>query len=138
MKPANKPKIRVVSAVIEHDGCYLITQRAPKAVLPLYWEFPGGKVEPDETDAEALRRELDERLGVAVEIGALIGTKHHAYPDYDIELHLYRATIHKGPPQARNVHTFRWVSSAKLSEYPFPPADAAHTAALLNHDHDAS
>jgi 8-oxo-dGTP diphosphatase len=50
--------IRVVAAVIERDGCYLITQRRPNAVLPLLWEFPGGKVEEGETDAAALRREV--------------------------------------------------------------------------------
>ena len=49
--------IRVVAAVLERDGRYLITQRRPTAVLPLLWEFPGGKVEPGETDSQALKRE---------------------------------------------------------------------------------
>ena len=61
------PTIRVVAAVIERDGRYLITQRRPTAVLPLMWEFPGGRVEPGETDADALRREVAHRLGVDIE-----------------------------------------------------------------------
>ena len=55
--------IRVVAAVIERDGRYLITQRRPTAVLPLLWEFPGGRVEAGETDTHALKREVLHRLG---------------------------------------------------------------------------
>ncbi len=58
--------IRVVAAIIERDGRYLITQRRSNAMLPLLWEFPGGKVEACETDAEALVREINERLAVLV------------------------------------------------------------------------
>jgi len=53
--------IRVVAAVIEREGRYLITQRRPTAVLPLLWEFPGGRVEESETDAAALKREVRQR-----------------------------------------------------------------------------
>jgi 8-oxo-dGTP diphosphatase len=56
-------KIRVVGAMIEREGTYLITQRPPRASLPLLWEFPGGRVESGETDEEALARELRERWG---------------------------------------------------------------------------
>ena len=55
--------IRVVAAVIENGGRYLITQRRPTAVLPLLWEFPGGRVEAGETDQDALQREVRHRLG---------------------------------------------------------------------------
>ena len=61
--------IRVVAGVIERGGRYLITQRRATAVLPLLWEFPGGRVEPGETDAQALRREVLHRLGVDVTPG---------------------------------------------------------------------
>ena len=64
MDSASKPLIRVVAAVISRNDRYLITQRRPTAVLPGLWEFPGGKVERGEDDKHALRRELQERLGV--------------------------------------------------------------------------
>ena len=67
----DKPHVRVVAAELERDGRYLITQRREHAVLPLLWEFPGGKVEDGEDDSAALRRELRERLGVGAEVGAL-------------------------------------------------------------------
>ncbi len=54
----SKPHIRVVAARIEHDGKFLITQRNPHAVLPLLWEFPGGRVEEGEADKAALVREI--------------------------------------------------------------------------------
>ena len=63
-----KPHIRVVAAEIERDGHYLITQRNPHAVLPLLWEFPGGRVEMGESDAQALARELHEGMGIEVEV----------------------------------------------------------------------
>ena len=69
MTETEKPRIRVVAAVIEQDGNYLITQRMPHAVMPLLWEFPGGKVEPGETDAVALARELAEEMAIAVHVG---------------------------------------------------------------------
>ena len=66
--------IVVVAAVIESQGKYLITRRRPSAVLPLLWEFPGGKVEPGESDHRALTRELQHRLGVEIEVAELINT----------------------------------------------------------------
>src|SRR5580704_15080974 len=71
--------IRVVAAVIERDGRYLITQRRPAAVLPLLWEFPGGRVEESETDAAALKREVRHRLGVEIDVGQLISFVSHPY-----------------------------------------------------------
>ncbi|HQK20112.1 MAG TPA: NUDIX domain-containing protein, partial [Polyangiaceae bacterium] len=64
MDHQNIQTVRVVAAVVENNGRYLITQRRPTAVLPLMWEFPGGRVEPGETDTAALQREVRHRLGV--------------------------------------------------------------------------
>ena len=63
-----KQVVRVVAGVVERDGRYLITQRRETAVLPLQWEFPGGKVEQGEKDEEALQRELRERLDELTQI----------------------------------------------------------------------
>jgi 8-oxo-dGTP diphosphatase len=126
------PVVRVVAAVIDDEGKYLITQRSDHAVLPRYWEFPGGRVEESESEATALKREVGERLGVEIEVGDLMGTKSHEYRDYAVELNLYRATISGGEARALGVKQFRWVDSSELGDYPFPPADEAHMNALLD------
>jgi 8-oxo-dGTP diphosphatase len=123
--------IRVVAAVIAKDDRYLVTQRRPAAVLPLLWEFPGGKVEAGETDLEALKRELLHRVGVEVEPGAQISSVSHEYEHYTVELHLYDCRITSGTPSAVNVHQFRWVESDDFDRLPFTPADEASMSKLL-------
>src|SRR5512140_2536242 len=98
--------IRVVAAVLEQDGKYLITQRRATAVLPLLWEFPGGRVEEGETDAAALEREVQHRLGVSVKVGSLISYVSHPYERYTVDLHLYDCSILSGEPEERNVRAF--------------------------------
>src|SRR6516164_4785539 len=95
--------IRVVAAVIEADGRYLITQRRATAVLPLMWEFPGGRVEEGETDAQALRREVRHRLGAEIEVGKLISFVSHPYEHYVVDLFLYECTLTGDALEARNV-----------------------------------
>ncbi len=134
--PSTPPTIRVVAAVIEREGEYLITQRRPGAVLPLLWEFPGGRVEVErgETDAEAIRRELRHRLGVGVEPRELIGFVSHPYPSYGVELYLYACRIESGEPKADHVHSFRWVPSSQFDQYTFTPADEVSMNQLLGLD----
>jgi 8-oxo-dGTP diphosphatase len=123
--------IRVVAAMIEQDGRYLITQRRPAAVLPLLWEFPGGKVEPGESDTTALEREVLHRLGVSVGVGKLISFVRHPYERYTIDLHLYECHLTAGTPKKLNVHDFAWVQSDEFEHYPFTPADEISVAKLL-------
>lgn len=127
-----KKVIRVVAAVVERDGRYLITQRRDSAVLPLQWEFPGGKVEAGETDEAALRRELGERLDAEFDIGKKIGEKHHVYDGYEVILALYASKLVPGRPiRAKRVRDFRWVSSSEFGQYQFPDADQRTMDQLL-------
>jgi 8-oxo-dGTP diphosphatase len=127
-----KPKtIRVVAAVLEKDGRYLITQRRATAVLPLMWEFPGGRVEEGETDANALKREVSHRLGAEIEVGKLISFVSHPYESYVVDLFLYECALGSDNLEARNVHAFRWATSAEFDQYPFTPADEASMNKLL-------
>jgi 8-oxo-dGTP diphosphatase len=126
--------IRVVAAVVEKDGKYLITQRRANAVLPLLWEFPGGKVEPGETDQAALQRELLHRLGAQIEVGKLISFVSHPYEHYVVDLFLYECTLksealHK--LETRAVNAFTWAASGEFDRYPFTPADEASMDKLL-------
>jgi 8-oxo-dGTP diphosphatase len=123
--------IRVVAAVIEHDGRYLITQRRASAVLPLLWEFPGGRVEPGESDGAALEREVQHRLGVGIQAGKLMSFVSHPYERYVVELYLYEGRLIHGQPSAVNVHDFRWVESHDFEAYAFTPADEASMSKLL-------
>jgi 8-oxo-dGTP diphosphatase len=121
-----------VAAVIERDGKYLITQRRSTAVLPGLWEFPGGKVEPGESDEHALRRELRERVGVDVEVKGRMAHRLHRYDGYSVELNLYQAHILAGQePLALRVAEVRWVASNEFENYPFPAADQATMDLLL-------
>ncbi len=130
-RPPDAQTIRVVAGVIGRDGTYLITQRRPGAVLPLLWEFPGGRVEPTETDAEALQREVEHRLGVTVAVGQLISFVSHPYERYTVDLYLYECSLSMGEPAALAVNDFRWVLSNEFERYPFTPADEASMNKLL-------
>ncbi len=126
-----RSKIRVVGAMIEKDGRYLITQRSPKASFPLLWEFPGGRVEPGETDQAALARELREEMGIGVEVGDRSVHVEHAYESYDIDFSVYRCRLVSGPVRDIGVHAHRWVAPEELDQYEFPPADEKSIAKLL-------
>ncbi len=125
--------IRVVAAVLERDGSYLITQRRVSAVLPLMWEFPGGRVEAAETDQQALKRELLHRLGVGIEVGKLISFVSHPYEHYVVDLFLYECTLllETQTLQPLAVNAFKWVASNEFDQYPFTPADEASMNKLL-------
>jgi 8-oxo-dGTP diphosphatase len=123
--------IRVVAAVIEQDGRYLITQRRPSAVLALLWEFPGGRVEDGESDAQALKREVFHRLGAQIECGKLISFVSHPYEHYTVDLFLYECKLISPTLEARNVNAYKWVASSDFDQYEFTPADEASMDKLL-------
>jgi mutator protein MutT len=112
----------VVAAVIEHDGRFLVTRRQRGVHLEGLWEFPGGKIDPDETHAEALRREIREELDAEVEPGDLVLATTHAYPDKSVTLYFYRGRL---ASTARPMlgQEMRWVDREELRALGFPPAD---------------
>ena len=126
-----KKTIRVVAAVVEREGHYLITQRRESAVLPLLWEFPGGRVEDGETDTLALKRELLHRLGADIECGKLISFVSHPYEHYVVDLFLYECRLLGTKLEPLAVNAFKWVPSAEFDQYPFTPADEASMNKLL-------
>ena len=129
----SKRKIRVVAAQIEHDGRYLITQRKPTSSLPLLWEFPGGRVEPGETDEAALARELKEEMRIEVEVGAASVSVTHEYEAYVIDFRVYRCDLKPATDEivCEGVHAYRFVLPQDLDDYEFPGAAQATLAALL-------
>jgi len=122
---------RVVSAEIQREGRYLITQRAKIAVLPLLWEFPGGRVRAGEDDTEVLRRNLKRRLGVEAEVGEMVMEVTHEYDGYDLVMGVYRCALTGAEPSCVTVENLAWVLPEEFAEYPFPGADQKTVDALL-------
>ena len=122
--------VRVVAAVIESGGRYLITQRRATAVLPNLWEFPGGKVEPGERDEDALRREIRERLDADVRVSQMISFVRHPYERYTVDLHLYQCEL-LSDVRVCAVQDFRWIRSDEFDDFEFTPADEASMTKLL-------
>ena len=112
----------VVAAVIEDSHRFLVTRRQPGVHLAGMWEFPGGKIDPDETHEAALRRELLEELGVEAIVGERVYRTQHAYPDRTIKLYFYRCRLN-GAPRPLMGQEMRWVPRAELRSLGFPPAD---------------
>ena len=127
----DKRTIRVVAAVIARDGKYLITQRMPHATMALMWEFPGGKVEPGESDQVALARELSEEMAVAVRVGDELLAVVKEYERYFIDFHVFWCELVSTEIKCIGVNDFRWVMSDELENYPFPEADQDTVDALL-------
>ena len=115
--------VEVVAAVVERDGRYLITRRLEGTHLAGLWEFPGGKILPGEQPEDALRRELEEELGVEVAVGELIQTVDWAYPEKSVRLLFFRCAL-AGEPTPLEGQEMRWVAAADLPTYSFPEADA--------------
>ena len=122
--------ITVVAALIRANGKILITRRPDNVHLPGLWEFPGGKVEANESLQDALRREIREELGVdIVVLDEYFITEHH-YSDKSVRLHFFECAIRNGVPQAIGVAALLWVDPSELGGYSFPEADAELIASL--------
>jgi 8-oxo-dGTP diphosphatase len=118
-----KPAIVVVAAVIEDGDAFLVTRRQAGVHLEGLWEFPGGKIDPAETHAGALKREIREELDVEIEVGEAIFETSHDYPDLTVTLFFYRCVL-EGAPRPVLGQEMRWVRRAELLTLSFPPADA--------------
>jgi 8-oxo-dGTP diphosphatase len=115
---------RVVAALIWKDGRLLICQRTRHQVMPLKWEFPGGKIEEGEQPRDALRRELDEELGIQAVIGNEVARIVHTYPNgSSIELRFYDVHEFAGEIENKIFRDIRWVLPAELPTYDFLEAD---------------
>jgi 8-oxo-dGTP diphosphatase len=116
--------IEVVAAIIEREGRILICRRTPHQSHPLKWEFPGGKVEPGETPAEALTRELHEELAIVGAAGEEIARYRFAYPGRDpIMLIFFRVTRFAGEPQNLIFEDIRWEQPGQLAGFDFVEGD---------------
>jgi 8-oxo-dGTP diphosphatase len=118
-------RLRVVAALIISDEgrSVLVQQRPPGKRRALLWEFPGGKVETGESDAAALLREAREELGVDLDIGPQRFETRHAYPDVEVDLHVYEARVASGTPTPLAGQRLRDMPLTELATLPFCEAD---------------
>jgi 8-oxo-dGTP diphosphatase len=120
----------VVAAVVVKERRVLLALRPEGKHLAGHWEFPGGKVEPGETPAEALVREIAEELGVPAVVGEPFAFSHHVYPDRQVLLLTYRTTL-QGEPRAIGCAALGWFTAGELARLPTPPADVPIFRALI-------
>jgi len=129
-------EIAVAAAVIEReDGSFLLAQRPPGKVYAGYWEFPGGKIEPGETVASALKREIQEELGVVVIESFPWLTRRYSYPHGDVRLDFRRVVAWNGEPHPHEGQALAWQQAASfrngdLDVAPMLPANAPVLKAL--------
>ena len=116
--------INVVAAVIQNEeGKILIAQRNLKKSQGGLWEFPGGKIEPNETKEEAIIREIKEEMDIDIETKKFIDQKIFNYPDKDINLIAIECKQIKGDIKLNEHEDFKWVNKNELKNFNFAPAD---------------
>lgn len=118
-------KIDVVGAVI-YDNTkkkYLVTMRDKNRNQGGLWEFPGGKIEKDESNEEALKREISEELKVSINVYELLEDYTYEYPEAAVRLITYLCTIVDGKPQLTEHENMKWVTVEEMKELKFAPAD---------------
>jgi 8-oxo-dGTP diphosphatase len=115
--------ITVVAAIIRRTNKILITRRFDDVHLPGYWEFPGGKVEANESLESALEREIREELAVKIRVEDEYFTTEHTYPSRTVRLHFFNCSVLDGEPRPLEVADMRWVEPGELHQFQFPPAD---------------
>ena len=120
-----------VGILIDGAGRVLVTRRAPDAHQGGLWEFPGGKVEADETLLEALTRELREELGVSVEAAEALMVLEHDYGDKQVRLDVHRVTRWSGEPRGLEGQPLAWQRPEQLRNWTFPVANRPILERLL-------
>ena len=121
--------IRVVAAILIDRGRVYATQRGYGEYRD-GWEFPGGKIEKNETGEEALKREIMEELRVPIEITSYFDTIEYDYPAFHLSMDCYLAKIASGSPVLVEHEAARWLSKEELEEVNWLPADRTILARL--------
>ena len=124
-------KIEVVAAILHRNGLYFTTQRGYGEFEGM-WEFPGGKIEPGESRDVALKREIQEELGVDIAIENLLSTTEYDYPSFHLTMHCYLCSIASGEIELREHKSARWLRSEELGSVECLPTDKDVISRLNN------
>mgnify|MGYP003510559294 FL=1 len=115
-------KIEVVAAILHRDGAYFATQRGYGEFEGM-WEFPGGKIEPGESREVALKREIQEELGIDITIDKFLCTTEYDYPSFHLTMHCYLCSIETGEVELREHMSAQWLTVELLDSVEWLPAD---------------
>ncbi|CCH93213.1 Genome sequencing data, contig C314 [Microcystis aeruginosa PCC 9432] len=118
-------------AVIRDDrDLILIDRRLAKGLLGGFWEFPGGKIEGNETVQECIKREILEEIGIEIAVDSHLITIDHTYSHFRVNLQVYNCRYLSGQARAIECEEIRWVTIEELDNYTFPPANQEIIRAL--------
>ncbi|MCC6917065.1 MAG: Nudix family hydrolase [Nitrosomonas sp.] len=124
IEPATEVKVEVAAAILTRpDGSFLLASRPTGKPYAGYWEFPGGKIEADESPLQALTRELNEELGITIHQATPWLTRTFSYPHAAVRLHFYRVTDWLGELIPREQQQFSWQAAGNITVTPLLPAN---------------
>ncbi|MGB3669737.1 MAG: A/G-specific adenine glycosylase [Phormidesmis sp.] len=119
-----------VAVILDEQGLILIDRRKQEGLLGGLWEFPGGKIEPGEAVEDCVRREIQEELGIEIEVGDRLITIEHAYTHFKVTLNVFICKHLSGEPQLIECDEVKWVTLDEIDQYPFPKANSQIIAAM--------
>ena len=122
--------INVVAAIIKKDNLYLITQRNRNKHMGLKWEFPGGKVEANETLKEALTREIYEELNVNINVYEKLAKESYKDSEINIVLHYFLCSIKDGVINLNEHEAMEWIDKTDFDKYDFVEGDGNITSLI--------
>ncbi|MEL7355073.1 MAG: A/G-specific adenine glycosylase [Cyanobacteria bacterium J06560_6] len=112
-----------VAVITDSEGKILIDRRKQEGLLGGLWEFPGGKIEPGESQEDCVKREIKEELDIEIEVGSKLITIDHAYTHFKVTLNVFDCKHLSGEPQPIECDEIKWVTLDEIDEYPFPKAN---------------
>jgi 8-oxo-dGTP diphosphatase len=124
--------VKVTAAILVKNNKIIIAKRGPGDALADKWEFPGGKIEIDETPEQCLKREMKEEFDIDVSVGEYLGSSVYKYDHIFIELLAYRTYWEEGEIDLKDHDEFKWISLEQLAEFDFAPADLVFVEKLQN------
>ena len=124
--------VKVTAAILVKDDKIIIAKRGPDDKLAHKWEFPGGKIEINETPEQCLKREMKEEFDIDVSVGEYLGSSIYHYDHISIELLAYRTYWEDGEIDLKDHDEFKWISLEQLAEFDFAPADLVFVEKLKN------
>jgi 8-oxo-dGTP diphosphatase len=128
-----KKTVHVVGAIIENENREILCAlRGPEMTLPNYWEFPGGKIEENESKEEALIREIDEELGCRIEVLKHVDDTTYEYEKVIVRLETFLSKIIEGVPEVSEHAEIKWVPRKELNTLNWAPADIPAIEKLLS------